>query len=567
MSPLSPPLTWRCCLPQHGKKAMLTNRRSLRRRLQVAGGLLVVCLAGWAVAVALYWRRRTAKRITPKRVIETTSLDPKVPLDGDCESNLCQEVISSTPQAERAPDRDETPAASQSSRSLLGSSYHPSTSASSSSAVVFPHTQGCHVSSEELMEACQEKREDGKIYSSMPPWIAFHRVMDDDRTECPGASSAKLQQSSKEHTIQAVHGVEWMGSACEQVFVQGESADAIVLAVLDIQRALAAGRCEAASTTNKNMDYRRTRRFESESEFQLFVQRVKQGRAQPLLRKLFLCQGESCNVEQEIWFMDKENELARADPLKQYTIIHVHHHVTATVLSSEIRDCEKIFEAPVDGVNARHLSSDGYGYQADNPFFDTFVEASGSSTLKVFPKGNWTCAACKYRHNSCSFLHCRNKRDGCTGSRPCPAWRWRQEKHMQPALFQVLQVAAGFADNWSSGGPKDRNRGVHTGTRPSSWMTLKEIYRATEGATLRICALCVGIDDYDFATPLLNCANDASAMAHRIRQCRGAEVVEVVGRSTATELWDKIEGFADLVKGLLKPPAIIIVMFAGPQPA
>jgi hypothetical protein len=68
------------------------------------------------------------------------------------------------------------------------------------------------------------------------------------------------------------------------------------------------------------------RRVESDGEWGAFVERVKDGRALPVLRKFFNYHGSSCNLEQEVWFRDKANPYATKNPLKEYTILHVHHH-------------------------------------------------------------------------------------------------------------------------------------------------------------------------------------------------------------------------------------------------
>jgi hypothetical protein len=68
------------------------------------------------------------------------------------------------------------------------------------------------------------------------------------------------------------------------------------------------------------------RRIESDDEWGAFVERVKDDKALPVLRKFFHYNGSSCNLEQEVWFRDKTNPDAEQNPLKEYTILHVHHH-------------------------------------------------------------------------------------------------------------------------------------------------------------------------------------------------------------------------------------------------
>ena len=55
-----------------------------------------------------------------------------------------------------------------------------------------------------------------------------------------------------------------------------------------------------------------SRQFNSKGEFSALVQRVQHEEATVVLRKLFL--------------YSKKNPDAKADPLKSYAVIHVHHH-------------------------------------------------------------------------------------------------------------------------------------------------------------------------------------------------------------------------------------------------
>ena len=120
-----------------------------------------------------------------------------------------------------------------------------------------------------------------------------------------------------------------------------------------------------------------SRQFANDDEFGALVQRVSAGEASVKLRKLFLYSGQ-CNVMQEIWIQDKKNPKAVVDPLKSYTVIHVHHHA-AVSCAREIKP-EHLEE--VDSINARHLAVNGSKYQRDNPFFDTFIEPSGRAIFK-----------------------------------------------------------------------------------------------------------------------------------------------------------------------------------------
>ncbi|KAJ1485844.1 hypothetical protein T484DRAFT_1792011 [Baffinella frigidus] len=220
----------------------------------------------------------------------------------------------------------------------------------------------------------------------------------------------------------------------------------------------AAGLLHSAVKVEENAG---AKRGPSAGEFEQLVTRVRTGKAKPVLRKLFLYQG-SCNVMQEIWIEDSGNPLAAQDPLKEWTVVHFHHHAAV----SSLAQCSVKHTEQVDAVNARHLTASGArggAYQGDNPFFDTYTEPSGGSSLKVYPEKNWNCRA-----GSCGASNpawkpvcwkCRK------GGRPCVGWKWKTDRSPQrwsEGISKILEKAE-KAELWPSGGAKDRDRSAVKG--------------------------------------------------------------------------------------------------------
>ncbi|KAJ1480295.1 hypothetical protein T484DRAFT_1811155 [Baffinella frigidus] len=195
----------------------------------------------------------------------------------------------------------------------------------------------------------------------------------------------------------------------------------------------------------------------TKGEFDELVARVVRGEATPVLRKLFLYQG-ACNVMQEIWIEDKGNPLAAQDPLKEWTVLHLHHHAGV----GSLRQCNVKHTEHVDSVNARHLAAKGRAYQGDNPFFDTYIEPSDGSSLKVYPEKKWKCRAglCGASNPPWKPVcwKCR------TGTRPCVVWKWKTDRsvHRSAGIATILEKAEQAA-LWPSGGAEDRDRGVVAG--------------------------------------------------------------------------------------------------------
>ena len=161
-------------------------------------------------------------------------------------------------------------------------------------------------------------------------------------------------------------------------------------AVLKTLRDIAETRESAGNSAQPPEASAASRQFKDVNEFKALQQRVKSRDATVRLRKVFVCQGE-CNVMQEIWIEDKKNPAAQGNPLKSYAIVHAHHHALAGDKEGiTVEDLDV-----VDAINVRHLAPAGKGCQKDNPFFNTFIEPSSPSTLKVFPpEKEWTCDVC-----------------------------------------------------------------------------------------------------------------------------------------------------------------------------
>jgi len=94
-----------------------------------------------------------------------------------------------------------------------------------------------------------------------------------------------------------------------------------------------------------------SRKFENGNEFEMMLHRLQRGQANVVLRKLFLFNGE-CNVVQEIWIANPTNPDAQENPLKLYSVVHVHHHAAV----SHSRDVKPHHLHVVDAMIAQHLA-------------------------------------------------------------------------------------------------------------------------------------------------------------------------------------------------------------------
>ena len=139
------------------------------------------------------------------------------------------------------------------------------------------------------------------------------------------------------------------------------------------------------------------RRFENKWEYEAFVQRVRDKKAFARIKKVFLCNPKNYqfNVCQEIWFRDDNNPEVGGpgDPknLKEYAVLHVHHHSTRDCVD----DCQPDAFKLVDDANIRHsadwgaLTKTQKRYSESSPVEDSQPEESGGkggrSTYKIYP--------------------------------------------------------------------------------------------------------------------------------------------------------------------------------------
>ena len=204
-----------------------------------------------------------------------------------------------------------------------------------------------------------------------------------------------------------------------------------------------------------------TWKFEDKDELTALVHRVQRREATVVLRKLFLYRGE-CSVMQEIWIANKSNPDATGDPHKAYSVVHVHHHAAV----ARTQDVKPHHLDVVDAINARHLAARGSGCQGDNPFFETYIEPSGSNTYKVFAaEKKWECGKCGQENFQSKPLCCGRHGTVCSGLRPCVAWNWRQQTSRDEGMAQVLKCADA-ALKWVSGSGKSQS--LHRITGDSS---------------------------------------------------------------------------------------------------
>jgi hypothetical protein len=142
----------------------------------------------------------------------------------------------------------------------------------------------------------------------------------------------------------------------------------------------------------------------SHSELVDVIDRVKKNKAFIVLRKIFKYRSK-CNWAEEIWVHDPQHPQAKKIDTKQYCVFHVHYHLSAPQLSN-------IPPSPlICASNARNLShSKKHVYQADNRFFDTYIEESCKWTFKIFPLSKWTCSQCQ-KKNEPQYPHCGSCED------------------------------------------------------------------------------------------------------------------------------------------------------------
>ncbi|KAJ1488191.1 hypothetical protein T484DRAFT_1783923 [Baffinella frigidus] len=240
-------------------------------------------------------------------------------------------------------------------------------------------------------------------------------------------------------------------------------------------------RAQAQAVSGGGGAARATRRFDSGNEWSSFGARVASGDAYPRLRKFFHYGKSSCNLEQEVWFWDKKNPDAKQNPLKEYTILHVHHHGAVAGLPSATSEPGNLHV--VDAVDARHLcrlSDVSMSYQGDNPFIDTYIESSNLPAYKAFPSSEWTCSKCQTANPLSGWVCKGGPRSGsCRERRPkrtCTDWNFNADPNKDVVLAAILS--------------KSVAQGVQKWQRPKGkkWKTTTRGEEG-EGAEPRACEL------------------------------------------------------------------------------
>ncbi len=258
--------------------------------------------------------------------------------------------------------------------------------------------------------------------------------------------------------------------APSDVIVHGLGSVEDMLNVLeDVEKKLDSAANRSPQQTEGTYESTTTRQFKNKNEFEELVQRIKSGNAQVVLRKLFLHQKDSPpTVMQEIWIQDKSNPGAQGptgDPYKEYTVVHVHLH--AAINTKRVQDVDETRHLDVvTAINARHLAPTGptgHSYRKDNPFFNTYIEPSDGTSLRVYPK-DWKCGVCGMSNHpkkqSCSGR-------GCEGTRPAVwSWEWKKDKSFDEGLAEILEQAV-TAFKCQSGSGKSMTRGA--GDQPAQF--------------------------------------------------------------------------------------------------
>ena len=299
---------------------------------------------------------------------------------------------------------------------------------------------------------------------------------DDDEGVHAREPARGVAQDSEDGPPQAQFGGDAVSA--EDVLVHGLGTED-VLDVLD----------EIAEATAHRGPVRASRKLEDAAEFEALAARVRDGSARVRLRKLFLCQ-QSCSVMQEIWIADPRNPDAARDPLKSYSIVHVHHHASV----ASVGGITPADLALVDAINVRHLAEEGRGYQGDNPFFRTFIEPSGRDTLKVFPRGKWECRKCGRKHvQAKGYCGAGSAGAPCAGARPCTMWKWKVDDQREKDLAQIL-ASANAVLPWPSKSGKSMHRASDSAgdLRPecSTGLGLAQLKQEYEQRRAKVCGSC-----------------------------------------------------------------------------
>ncbi len=307
----------------------------------------------------------------------------------------------------------------------------------------------------------------------------------------------------------------------EDIILQAPSMAAICEVYRDIQR------------IRQSCKDRQTRSFHGkEQEFWDVIGRLERGEAQLALRKLFTI-GGPCNLMEEIWIRDKDNQLAKTNPMKEYTVVHVHYHERWS-RKGLMQKITLVDPYVVDAMNARHIQNVDKNTRdelCDNPFKGTAIEAH---SMKLHPAKNvttWTCKNCNPPH--CNPLHdsdCTN----CKGKslRPCSDWNWNfaTQSHKHPRLAALLRTARAQVKLWISGGARDtatRSPDEQTASqhaqKPENTYSLREVMQSVQ-ASHRVQGIFIGINKYDHISTLKNCVNDAKLLCTRTKDAAIGDV-------------------------------------------
>jgi hypothetical protein len=296
-------------------------------------------------------------------------------------------------------------------------------------------------------------------------------------------------------------------------------------------------------------------------------------KAKPILRKLFTVSGH-CNLEEEIWIEDKQNPDAGKDPMKAYTVVHVHYHghVPRELVLNNPWSLNPVY---IDAINARHITpakGNTPKHFQDNPFFGTAIEPSGKRTLKLFPHGYWACD-CGQKENSWDSLKCSK----CwQNTRRCVAWNWQEDQVSDLRLANILGMAKQSAELWKSGGMKDRPRCVRTQDcesvvdGQSTWTLLEVMSHVTATKPPRVCGLFIGINEYiDSVGTLKTAVTDARLLWQKTKEIstREGEVLamppEFGERLIRDDFMQYAEEFGESISKAKEEVQIVLFYFAG----
>ena len=354
------------------------------------------------------------------------------------------------------------------------------------------------------------------------------------------------------------------------------------------------------------------RSFDSDFEIYDFLERVKRGDARPAVKKCFIYQKKDNwgMLEEEVFFEDLKNPLAKDNPWKSYVILHIHYRTPKKwpLLKTDLH--EEDFEN-VDQANVRHLCNWSFSdteqrkWAHESPYEETVQERKGKA---IFPL-RWECSKCGFMNGSngpyCSNAnYCRGKRtQGHNGSWKCfvclrnnsreklecqtwswrcdgrqPAWSWRSDPSCSEIISLLLQKIREdpHCKYWWPGDRHlhrenflEESRAFTGDCNREYWLDeivceLNKSYVDINDAS--IIALCVGISNYKHAQQL-NTSNDALLFAEKLSFCEGARVSLLIGSYEETirnALGNSIKAFVkELEQANSKKLKLIFFHYAG----